>query len=40
MGKKHGPEKIIGKQREAEIVLTQGSTAIDACCQIDVFDQN
>ena len=24
MGKKHGPEEIIGKLREAEIVLAQG----------------
>ena len=31
MGKKHGPEEIIGKLREAEIVLAQGGTASDAC---------
>ncbi len=24
MGKRHGPEEIIGKLREAEIVLAQG----------------
>ena len=24
MGKKHGPEEVIGKLREAEIVLAQG----------------
>ena len=26
MGKKHGPEEIIGKLRETEIVLAQGGT--------------
>ena len=26
MGKKHGPEAIIGKLREAEIILSQGTT--------------
>ncbi len=30
MGKKHGPEEIIGKLREAEIVLAQGGTTGDA----------
>ena len=31
MGRKHKPEEIIGKLREAEIVLTQGGTVADAC---------
>ena len=26
MGKRHGPEEIIGKLREAEIILAQGGT--------------
>lgn len=30
MGKKHGPEEIIGKLREVEIVLAQGETTGDA----------
>ena len=36
MGKKHGPEEVIGKLREAEIVLAQGGTASDACRRIGV----
>ena len=36
MGKKHGPEEIIGKLREAEIVLAQGGTTGDACRRIAV----
>ena len=39
MGKKHGPEEIIGKLREAEIVLAQGGTVSDACCRIGVSEQ-
>jgi len=39
MGKKHGPEEIIGKLREAEIVLAQGGTASDACRRIGVSEQ-
>jgi hypothetical protein len=34
MGKKHKPEEIIGKLREAEIVLAQGGTVADACRRI------
>jgi hypothetical protein len=30
MGKRHGPEEIMGKLREAEIVLAQGGTTGDA----------
>jgi hypothetical protein len=30
MGKKHGPEEIIGKLHEAEIILAQGGTTGDA----------
>ena len=30
MGKGHGPEEIIGKLREAEIVLAKGGTTGDA----------
>ena len=39
MGKKHGPEEVIGKLREAEIVLAQGGTASDACRRIGVSEQ-
>jgi putative transposase len=39
MGKKHGPEEIIGKLREAEIVLAQGGTTGDACRRIAVTEQ-
>lgn len=30
MGKRHKPEEITGKLREAEIVLAQGGTTADA----------
>jgi len=39
MGKKHGPEEIIGKLREAEIILAQGGTTGDACRRIGVSEQ-
>jgi len=39
MGKKHGPEEIIGKLREAEIVLAQGGTASDARRRLGVSEQ-
>ena len=39
MGKKHKPEEIIGKLREAEIVLAQGGTTADACRRIAVTEQ-
>ena len=39
MGKKHGPEEIIGKLREAEIILAQGGTTGDACRRIAVSQQ-
>ena len=39
MGKRHGPEEIIGKLREAEIVLAQGGTTGDACRRIAVTEQ-
>jgi putative transposase len=34
MGKKHQPEEIIGKLREAGIVLAQGGTVADACRRV------
>lgn len=40
MGKKHQPEEIIGKLREAEIVLAQGSAVADACRRIGVTEQS
>ena len=40
MAKKHKPEEIIGKLREAEIVLAQGGTVADACRQIGVTEQS
>jgi len=35
MVRKHKPEEIIGKLREAEIVLAQGGTVADACRRIE-----
>jgi putative transposase len=39
MGKKHKPEEIIGKLREAEIVLAQGGTVPDAFRRLGVTEQ-
>lgn len=40
MARKHQPEKIVGKLREAEIVLAQGGTIADACRRIGVTEQS
>ena len=40
MGKKREPEEIIGKLREAEIMLAQGGTVADACRRIGVAVQS
>lgn len=40
MARKHKPEEIIGKLREAEIVLAQGGTEADACRRIGVTEQS
>lgn len=37
--KKHTPEEIIGKLREAEIVIAQGGTTSEACRRIAVTEQ-
>jgi hypothetical protein len=37
--KKHRPEEIIGKLREAEVVLAQGATTAEACRRIAVSEQ-
>jgi putative transposase len=37
--KKHTPEEIIGKLREAEIVLAQGGTTVDACRRLSISEQ-
>lgn len=39
MARKHKPEEIISKLREAEIVLAQGSAVSDACRRIGVTEQ-
>ena len=39
MDKRHQPEEIIGKLREAEIVLAQSGTTDDACRRISVNEQ-
>ncbi len=39
MARKHKPEDIIGKLREAEIVLAQGGTVADACRRIAQFQR-
>ena len=38
-GRRHKPEEIIGRLREAEIVLAQGGTVPDACRRIGVTEQ-
>jgi transposase-like protein len=40
MARKHKPEEIIGKLREAEIVLAQGGTVADAYRRIGVTEQS
>ena len=40
MARTHKPEEIIGKLREAEIVLAQGGTVADACRRIGVTEQS
>lgn len=37
--KKHTPEEIIGKLREAEIKIAQGGTTLDACRRIAISEQ-
>ena len=39
MARKHKPEEIIGKLREAEIVLAHGGAVSDACRRIGVTEQ-
>ena len=36
MGRRHQPEEVIGKLREAEIVLSQGGSVADASRRIGV----
>lgn len=38
-GRRHTTEEIIGKLREAEIVLAQGGTVLDACRRLGVTEQ-
>jgi transposase-like protein len=40
MARKHKSEDIIGKLREAEIVLAQGGTVADACRWFGVTEQS
>lgn len=40
MARKHKPEEIIGKLDEAEIVLAQEGTVVDACRRIGVTEQS
>ena len=39
MKKRHTPEQIIGKLREAEVLLAQGGIVPEACKQIEVSEQ-
>ena len=39
MGRRHQPEEVIGKLREAEIVLSQGGSVADASRRIGVTQQ-
>lgn len=40
MARKHKPEEIIGKLREAEIALAKGVTVADTCRRIGVSEQS
>jgi len=40
MGKKYQPEEIIGKLREAEIVVARSGTVADGCCRIGVTEHS
>ena len=37
--KRHTPEQIIGKLREAEVLLSQRQTVPEACKQIEISEQ-
>lgn len=37
--KKHRPEEFIGKLREAEVVLVQGTATAEACRRIAISEQ-
>ena len=37
--KANSPEQIIGKLRQAEVMLNQGSTVAEVCRKIEVTDQ-
>jgi len=37
--KRHTPEQVIGKLREAEVLIGQGKTTLHACKQIGVSEQ-
>ena len=37
--KRHSPEQIINKLRQAEVELAQGATVLQACKKIGVTDQ-
>ena len=39
MGRRHQPEEVIGKLREAEILLSQGGSVADASRRIGVTQQ-
>ena len=39
MGRRHKPEEVIGKLREAEILLSQGGSVADASRRIGVTQQ-
>jgi putative transposase len=38
-GKRHRPEQIIGKLRQAEVELSQGATVAQVCKKIGVTEQ-
>ena len=38
--RKYGPEEIVGKLREAEVLIAQGRTVADAARQIGVTEQS
>lgn len=37
--KRHSPEQVIGKLREADVQLSQGATLADVCKRLEVSEQ-
>ena len=37
--KRHGPEQVIGKLREADVLLSKGATVAEVCKRLEVSEQ-